>query len=149
MWFKFEFLSFKVVKTRTQNEKMVNIRVRSHEKRSELKPVWNFSSVENPVRCSVTSLLVLTWIEAKWNSNRCGCHFGHETSKWNFKTTTWDSHMNKIYPKRKEWAHTPWILCLMGMCIWNSLWVLFHCGHFDTNEISFRLIKYHVNSSRN
>ena len=39
MWFKFEFLNFKVVKTRAQNEKMVNIRVRSHEKRSELKPI--------------------------------------------------------------------------------------------------------------
>ena len=32
---------------------------------------------------------------------------------------------------------------------WNSLRVLFHCGHFDKNEISFRLIKYHVNTTRN
>ena len=22
---------------------------------------------------------------------------------------------------------------------------VFHCGHFDVNEISFRVIKYHVN----
>ena len=30
----------------------------------------------------------------------------------------------------------------------NSSQVLFHCGHFDRNEISFRLIKY-VNATRN
>ena len=35
------------------------------------------------------------------------------------------------------------------MCVWNSLWVLFHCGHFDRNEISFRVIEYHVNTTRN
>ena len=30
----------------------------------------------------------------------------------------------------------------------NSSQVLFHCGHFDRNEISFRVIKY-VNATRN
>ena len=49
------------------------------------------------LRCSVSSLLVFTWIEAKWNSKRYG----------------------------------------------------FHIGHFDRNEISFRVIKYHVNTTRN
>ena len=24
-----------------------------------------------------------------------------------------------------------------------------HCGHFDRNEVSFRVIKYHVNTTRN
>ena len=32
---------------------------------------------------------------------------------------------------------------------WNSLPVLYHCGHFDRNEISFRVIKHHVNTTRN
>ena len=27
----------------------------------------------------------------------------------------------------------------------ETLGVLFHCGHFDVSEISFRVIKYHVN----
>ena len=49
------------------------------------------------LRCSVSSLLVFTWIEAKWNSKRYG----------------------------------------------------FHIGHFDRNEISFRVIRYHVNTTRN
>ena len=49
------------------------------------------------LRCSVSSLLVFTWIEAKWNSKRYG----------------------------------------------------FHIGHFDRNEISFRVIKYRVNTTRN
>ena len=31
----------------------------------------------------------------------------------------------------------------------NLLRVLFYCGHFDRNEISFRVIKYHVNTTRN
>ena len=31
----------------------------------------------------------------------------------------------------------------------NSLGVLFHCSHFDRNEISFRVIKYHVSTIRN
>ena len=48
------------------------------------------------LRCSVSSLLVFTWIEAKWNSKRYG----------------------------------------------------FHIGHFDRNEISFRVIKY-VSTTRN
>ena len=32
---------------------------------------------------------------------------------------------------------------------WNSLPVLYHCRHFDRNEISFRVIKHHVNTTRN
>ena len=49
------------------------------------------------LRCSVNSLLVFPWIEAKWNSKRYG----------------------------------------------------FHIGHFDINEISFRVIKYHAKTTRN
>ena len=41
------------------------------------------------------------------------------------------------------------ILRLMRMCVWNSLRVLFHCSHFDKKKISFRVIKYHVNTTRN
>ena len=29
------------------------------------------------LRCSVSSLLIFTWIEAKWNSNRYGFHIGY------------------------------------------------------------------------
>ena len=75
-----------------------NIKVCSHERPNELKPVWDFISVENLIslfsRCSV---LVFTWIEVKWNSKRYG----------------------------------------------------FHIGHFDRNDISFRVIKYYVNTARN
>ena len=40
-------------------------------------------------------------------------------------------------------------LRLMRMRIPNSLRVLFHCGHFDRNEISFWMIKYNVSTTRN
>ena len=35
------------------------------------------------------------------------------------------------------------------MYFWNSLRMLFQCGHFDRNEISFWMIKYHVNTTQN
>ena len=41
------------------------------------------------------------------------------------------------------------MLRLMRMCVWNSMWYGFHIGHFDINEISFRLNKYHVNTTQN
>ena len=53
-------------------------RVRSHERRNKLKLVSEF--------ISVSSLLVFTWIEAKWNSKQYGFHIGHfyknETLFW-------------------------------------------------------------------
>ena len=101
------------------------------------------------LRCSVSSLLVFTWIEAKWNSNWCGFHIGyfdrnkisnrHESFMW-----------TKIVRSEICWeVQTCWILSLMLMCVWNSLQVLFYCSHFDRNEISFQVIKYHVNTTRN
>ena len=32
---------------------------------------------------------------------------------------------------------------------WNSLRVLFHCGHFDRNEISLRMINYYGSTTLN
>ena len=76
------------------------------------------------LRCSINSLLVFTWIEAKWNAKRYGFHIGHfdrnqisnrhEIFMW---TKFIQSEMNKILR---------WIFCLMWTCVWNSLWVLFH-----------------------
>ena len=65
-------------------------------------------------RCSVSSLLLFTWIEAKWNSKRYGFHIGHfhrnEISNW-----------HEIF----MWAQTRWMLRLMRMCVWNSrrVWI--------------------------
>ena len=76
------------------------------------------------LRCSVSSLLVFTWIEAKWTAKRYGFHIGHfdrnqisnrhEIFMW---TKFIQSEMNKILR---------WIFRLMWMCVRNSLWVLFH-----------------------
>ena len=63
-------------------------------------------------RCSVSSLFVFTWVEAKWNSNRYGFHIRHldrnEISNWHaiFMWTKWIS-VNS--------------LDMMSMCVWNSL----------------------------
>ena len=65
------------------------------ERNSNRYEIWFRLKIS--LRCSVSFLLVFTWIEAKWNSKRYG----------------------------------------------------FHIGHFDRNKISFRVIKYHVNTTQN
>ena len=72
---------------------------------------------------SVSSLLAFVWIEEKWNSNRFGFHIGlfdrkeisnqHEIFMWTKFTR---SKMNERRP-------THWVLRLLRMCVWNSLWV--------------------------
>ena len=37
----------------------------------------------------------------------------------------------------------------MHMHIETQCWYGFHIGHFDRNEISFRVIEYHVNTTQN
>ena len=50
------------------------LRLRSHERRNEFKPLWDFIWLKISLRFSVSSLFVFTWIEAKWNSKRYGFH---------------------------------------------------------------------------
>ena len=65
--------------------------------------------------------------------------------KWNFKPAR-DFH--RIYLKRNKRR-------LVGYCAQcayafeTSCGYGFHIGHFDINEISFRVIKYHVNTIQN
>ena len=48
-----------------------------------------------------------------------------------------------------------WIWCLVNLLElftwntkkWSLLWLLFHCSHFDRDEISFRVIKCYVNTT--
>ena len=72
--------------------------------------------LKTSLRCSVSSLHVFTWTEAKWNSKRYWFHIGHfdrhEISNWH------EILEEKIYyPKRNEYAETCWILRLMRMRI--------------------------------
>ena len=97
------------------------------------------------LRCSISSLLVSTLIEIRQNSKWHEFYIGH------FEQNEISSRhgvfmWTKSYPKRNEYAETCWILCLMRMCVWNSLrvWILYRLLW-----ISFRVIKYHVNTTRN
>ena len=59
--------------------------------------------------------------------------------------------MNKIYPKRNE-KHIALDISFnvdVRLKLIVGVISLFHCGHFEKNEISFWVIKYHVNSTRN
>ena len=49
------------------------LRAHLRETRSELKPVWDFTSGQN---FTLVSLLAFTWVQAKWNSLRCKFYFG-------------------------------------------------------------------------
>ena len=123
----------------------MHIRVRSYERWNELKSVWDFISVENLT--SVFSQLVtcvhMNWGEMKLNgmdfilviltemklqtSMRFSCEHNLPEKKWisaDSLDIAFDAHVR---------------LKLNG----------FHIGHFDKNEISFRVIKYHVNTTRN
>ena len=83
-------------------------------------------------RCSVSSLLVCTWIEAKWNSNRYGFHIRHldqnEISNWH-AIFMWTKFTRSEMNKRK----------LVGYCFWWACAFETHCGYFDRNEICLRM----------
>ena len=51
------------------------------------------------LRCSVSSLLVFTWIEVKWNSKRYGFHIGHfDRNEISFRVkTTWNETPTRVY----------------------------------------------------
>ena len=54
------------------------------------------------LRCSVSSLLVFRWIEAKWLELKAvWISYRSFWPKWNFKPA-WDFHVNIIYPKRNK-----------------------------------------------
>ena len=77
------------------------LRVRSYERRNELKPVWDFILVENLT--SVFSQL-FTCVHMNWGEMKLKTVWISYRSfwlKWNFKPA-WDFHVNIIYPKRDE-----------------------------------------------
>ena len=125
-----------------------HLRVHSHERRNELKPVWDFISVEN---LTLVFSQLFTYVHMNWGKMKLKpvwISYWSFWLKWNFKLV-WDFHVHKIYQKENEEAQTHLILYLKCMCIWTSLRVLFHCSHLDRNEISLQVIKYHVNTTGN
>ena len=74
-------------KTNVEYEAGKNLRARLHETRSELRPVWDFTSGKISLRCEVTSLSTFTWLRAEWNSLRL------IWPKWFFKPQ-WVLHVN-------------------------------------------------------
>ena len=115
----------------------LKVRVRSHESRNELKPVWDFISVETltSVFSQLFSCVDMNWGEMKlktvWISNRSFW------PTWNVKPA-WDFHVNIIYSKRNELAQTHWMLRLMRMCVWNSMpvWISYRSFRQKWNFIS-------------
>ena len=90
------------------------------------------------LRCSVSSLLVFRWIEAKWLELKAvWISYRSFWPKWNFKLA-WDFHVNIIYPKRNEQAQTRWMLRLMRMCVWDSVrvWISYRSFWQKWNFIS-------------
>ena len=57
--------------------------------------------------------------------------------------------VNRICPKQNESAQSRWILRLMRICVWTSLRVWISYRSFWQKWISFRVIKYHVNTTGN
>ena len=78
----------------------VYLRERPHERRNELKPIWDFISVEN-IQFGVQSALYLCSHECSMKLKPVWISYRSFWPKWNFKQT-WDFHVNKIYPKRNE-----------------------------------------------
>ena len=80
---------------------VMTLRVRSHERRNELKPVWDFISVENLI--SVFSQL-FTCVHMNWSKMKLKTVWTSYRSfwpKWNFKPA-WDFHVNIIFLKQNE-----------------------------------------------
>ena len=116
---------------------MSSLRVLSHERRSELKPVWDFIKVENltSVFSQLSSCIHMNWSEMKLKT--VWILYWSFWPKWNFKPA-WDFHVNIIYPKRNKQAQTRWMLRLMRMCVWNSMpeWISYRSFWQKWNLIS-------------
>ena len=100
--------------------------------RSEMNSNWYEISfrLKISLRCSVSPLLVFTWIEAKWNSNWYGFHIGHFdrneiSNRHEIFMWTWT-------------AESLWMLHLMRMCVWNSMlvWISYRSFWQKWNLIS-------------
>ena len=72
------------------------------------------------LRCLASSLLLFTWIEVKWNSERYGFHISHFERN---KISNWHEIFMGTEFTRKEMNKRRLVLnlCLMRMCVWNSL----------------------------
>ena len=98
------------------------MRVRSHERRNELKPEWDFISVEN---LTLVFSQLFTCVHMNWGEMKLKTVWISYRSFWpkvNLKAA-WDFHVNIIYAKRNEYAQTRWMLRLMRMSVWNSMQV--------------------------
>ena len=107
------------------------MRVRSHKRRNELNQVKDFILVENliPLFTQLFTHIHMNWGKMKFQTDmRFSCEPNLSKAKWISADLL--------------------ALLLMCMPICNSLSVSFHSCHFDRNEISFRLIKYHVNTNQ-
>ena len=107
------------------------MRVRSHKRRNELNQVKDFILVENliPLFTQLFTYIHMNWGKMKFQTDmRFSCEPNLSKAKWISADLL--------------------ALLLMCMPICNSLSVSFHSCHFDRNEISFRLIKYHVNTNQ-
>ena len=100
---------------------MLKSRVCSHERRNEVKPAWDFISVENLT--SVFSQL-FTCVRMNWGEMNL-------KTVWMFQT------------------QTRWMLHLICMGVWNSMRVYISYRSFWQKWISFQVIKYPVNTTRN
>ena len=121
------------------------IRVRSYERWNELKPVWDFISVENltSVFSQLFTCVHMNWGEMKLN----GMDFiSVILTKMKLQTSMRFSCEHNL--PEKKWISAESLDIAFDAHVRLKLNV-FHIGHFDKNKISFRVIKYHVNTTRN
>ena len=123
-------------------------RVRSDERHNKLKPVWDFILVKNLT--SVFSQL-FTCVHMNWGQMKLKTvwiSYRSFWSKWIFKRHEifmWTGFTRNEMNRRR----------LVGCCVYCACTFEtqggygFHIGHFDRNKISFRVIEYHVNATRN
>ena len=131
-----------------EREKPLKIRVSSHERRNELKPVWDFISISLSFR--FWSAFYLCSHELRRNESQTGMDFisvmksqtGMRFSlEQNLPESKWISADSLVTAFN---AHVR-LKLIAGVISLRSFW------QNDRSEIThaIRLIKYHVNTSRN
>ena len=126
----------------------ISLRVLWHERRNELKPVWDFISVEN-LTAVFSQLFTCVYMNCgKMKLKTVWIWYWSIWPKWNFKPA-WDFHVNIIY---RDKTNKCWLIgfCHYCTCAFETQCGYgFHISHFDRNDIPFWLIKYHVNTTQN